>query len=225
MPGQIVAMGGYPGRPLIDHVLSLAGGDRPRVLSVATATGDDWASITRSYELFPSELCRPSHLRLFGVPEAGWRETVLAQDAIWVGGGNTANLLAVWRAQGFDAVVREAWERGAVLCGPSAGAICWFEASVTDSFRSELDGMRDGLGLLAGSCCPHYDGEERRRPRYHELVAGGFPAGYAIDDSAALHFRGRDLVEALTTRAGATAYRVELLDGSVREEALTAREI
>jgi dipeptidase E len=223
LSGHIVAMGGRPGRPLVDFVLALTGKDRPRVLIVPTAQGDDPWAIAASYDLFSAEICRPSHLRLFGIPEAGWPEKVMRQDVIWVGGGNTANLLAVWRAQGFDRVVRAAWEQGAILCGSSAGAICWFEASVTDSFRAELDGMRDGLGLLAGSCCPHYDGEERRRPRLHELVAGGFPAGHGVDDSAALHYQGTQLVEAVTYREGATAYRVELRDGQIAEEPLPAR--
>ncbi len=216
-------MGGHPGPALVELVLSLTGRERPRVLSVPTAMGDDAWAVARTYELFPADVCRPSHLRLFGVPEAGWRERVLAQDVVWVGGGNTANLLAVWRAQGFDRVIRQAWEGGAVLCGSSAGAICWFEASVTDSFSAELDGMRDGLGFLGGSCCPHFDGEELRRPRYHALVRAGFPAGYGIDDDAALHFRGTQLVEAVAARDGATAHRVELRDGEVFEEALPAR--
>ena len=102
---------------------------------------------------------------------------MLAQDAISVGGGNTANMLAIWRVHGFDRILREAWERGVVLFGASAGMICWFEAGVTDSFGPQLDGMRDGLGFLAGSACPHYDGEALRRPRYRELVDGGFPEG------------------------------------------------
>lgn len=223
--GHIVAMGGHPGRPLIEFVLELTGKDRPRVLAVPTAQGDDPWAIVRFYELFSGEVCRPSHLRLFGVPEAGWREKVLAQDVIWVSGGNTANLLAVWRAQGFDEAVRRAWESGAVLCGSSAGAICWFEASVTDSFRGELDGMRDGLGFLPGSCCPHYDGEPLRRPRFQELVAAGFPAGYGVDDSAALHFEGHTLVEAVSGRDGATAYRVEAQDGITVEAPLPARRL
>jgi dipeptidase E len=225
LSGHVVAMGGHPGGPLVEFVLGLTHKERPRVLIVPTAQGDDPWAVVRSYELFPPTICQPSHLRLFGVPEAGWREKVASQDVVWVGGGNTANLLAVWRAQGFDAAIRSAWERGAVLCGSSAGAICWFEASVTDSFRAELDGMCDGLGLLPGSCCPHYDGEALRRPRYHELVAAGFPAGFGIDDGAALHFEGTGLVEAVTAREGATAYRVELRDGDVAEVPLPARRL
>ncbi len=102
-------------------------------------------------------------------------------------------MLAVWRVHGFDELLREAWEQGVVLAGSSAGMICWFEAGVTDSYGPQLDGMRDGLGFLPGSACPHYDGEERRRPVYQELVAGGFPPGIAADDAVALHYVGTEL--------------------------------
>ena len=145
---------------------------------------------------------------------------MLAQDAISVGGGTTANMLAIWRVHGFDRILREAWESGVVLFGASAGMICWFEAGVTDSFGPGLDGMRDGLGLLAGSACPHYDGEALRRPRYRELVDGGFPEGIAADDGVGLHYVGTELREVVTCRPGATAYRVTR-DG---EERLAARD-
>src|SRR5439155_13056443 len=121
------------------------------------------------------------------------RAHLLSQDAVFVSGGNTANLLAIWRAHGFEQIVREAWEQGVVLTGWSAGMICWFEAGVTDSFGPQLDGMRDGLGFLPGSACPHYDAEERRRPVYRRLVDDGFPAGYAADDGVGLHFVGTEL--------------------------------
>jgi dipeptidase E len=119
---------------------------------------------------------------------------------------------------GFDAVLREAWESGVVLAGWSAGAICWFEAGVTDSFGPQLAGL-DCLGFLPGSACPHYDGEERRRPRYTELVRDGFPAGIGIDDDVAVRFDGTELAEVVSARAGATAYRV----AGVGESALEAR--
>ena len=110
---------------------------------------------------------------------------------------------------GFDALLREAWEAGIVLTGGSAGMICWYEACVTDSFGPQLEGLRDGLGFLAGSACPHYDGEERRRPRYRELVGAGFPAGIAADDGVALRYDGAELAEVVTVREGARAYRVD----------------
>jgi peptidase E len=118
-------------------------------------------------------------------------------------------MLAIWRVHGFDVILREAWEQGIVLTGWSAGMICWFEAGVTDSFGPELAGMRDGLGLLPGSACPHYDGEELRRPVYRRLVDEGFPPGYAADDGVGFHFVGTELVETVTSRDGATGYRVE----------------
>jgi len=107
---------------------------------------------------------------------------VLSQDVIWVGGGNTASLLAVWRAHGLDLVLREAWEQGVVLCGVSAGMNCWFEGSTTDSFGPTLAPLKDGLGILAGSCCPHYDSNEQRRPIYRGAVdRGELGPGYAAD--------------------------------------------
>jgi dipeptidase E len=124
-----------------------------------------------------------------------------------VTGGNTANALAIWRTHGFDAILREAWEHGVLLTGWSAGMICWFEHGVTDSFGPELAAM-ECLGLLPGSACPHFDGEEQRRPRYTQLVAEGFPAGIAADDDVGLHYVGTELREVVTTREGATAYRI-----------------
>jgi peptidase E len=132
-------------------------------------------------------------------------------------GGSTANAIAIWRTHGFDAILREAWEAGVVLTGWSAGMICWFQQGVTDSFGPELAPM-ECLGFLSGSACPHYDGEERRRPVYTGLVAAGFPAGVAADDDVALHFVGNELREVVTTREGATAYRVS----TAGEEALEA---
>ena len=110
---------------------------------------------------------------------------------------------------GFDAIVREAWQQGVLLTGGSAGMICWYEACVTDSFGPQLEGLRDGLGFLPGSACPHYDGEERRRPVYRKLVDEGFPAGIAADDGVALRYDGTELAEVVAVRDGARAYRVE----------------
>jgi peptidase E len=210
--GTIVAIGGLSWvdeerRKLEDYFLALAGGDRPRVLFVPTAAAEDAEATLRIYEQL-GDRAQVSHLSFFPWPPPGLRELVLAQDVIYVSGGNTANALAIWRVHGFDALLREAWEAGIVLAGWSAGMICWFEAGVTDSFRPELDGMRDGLGFLRGSACPHYDGEERRRPVYTSLVADGFPPGLAAEDCVALRFDGPELAEVVTARAGSRAYRV-----------------
>ena len=195
-------MGSYSPR-FDDLVLELGG---PKVCFVPTPSGD--APPIRFYESF-AHRAEATHVAFNPWPRADLAEHVLAQDAIYVSGGNTANALAIWRVHGFDAVLREAWKRGILLCGWSAGMICWFEAGVTDSFGPELRGMREGLGFLSGSACPHYDGEERRRPVYQELVAHGFPPGYAADDAAALHFVGTELHEVVAVEEGARAYRVE----------------
>jgi dipeptidase E len=226
MPGDIVALGGRGFRVdsedqlMVEFILSLAGGTRPRVCYVGTAGGDAPAYVANFYRACALQDCRPSELGLFERTVADLRGFVLEQDVVYVGGGNTASMLAVWRAHGLDEVLREAHAAGVVLCGVSAGMNCWFEASVTDSFDlASLAPLHDGLGLLAGSACPHYDGEPLRRPTYTALVADGFPAGYAADDAAALHFSGGELREVLSTQEGATAYRVD----AAGERALPAR--
>jgi peptidase E len=196
------------GSPLDGFLLSLSPAARPRVCFVPTPAGDRDAVIAAFFEAFARRDCEPSCLRLFGAPDAP-EEHLARQDVIYVSGGNTANALALWRLHGVDAALRAAWERGAVLGGVSAGANCWFEASVTDSFGPRLAPLHDGVGLLPGSFCPHYDGEELRRPAYTALVADGFPPGYAADNGAALHFAGTELVEVVASRPGARAYRVE----------------
>jgi len=208
----IVAMGGLTWddaerRRLEDYLLGLAGREAPRVLVVPTAAADD-AEGTLALHTQLGDRAQVSYLPFFPWPTPGWRQLVLDQDVIYVSGGNTANALAIWRAHGFDEVLREAWQAGVVLAGWSAGMNCWFEASVTDSFGPELQGMRDGLGFLSGSACPHYNGEEQRRPVYTKLVRDGFPAGLAADDGVALRFAGTDLAEVVCVRAGARAYRV-----------------
>jgi peptidase E len=201
--------GGDPRSPLDALMLSLAPASRPRVCFVPTAAGDSDRAIAGFFEAFSKRDCEPSCLRLFGIPDRPI-EHLATQDVIYVSGGNTANALALWRLHGVDVALRVAWERGAVLGGASAGANCWFECCVTDSFDPELDALHDGLGFLAGSFCPHYDGEDLRRPRYRSLVDGGFPAGYAADDDVAFHFEGTELREVVSARAGAQGYRIEL---------------
>jgi peptidase E len=205
MPGrQIVAMGGVPDDTLLDHVLGVAGGKR--LLYVPTAGMEDPSSTVWWYGRL-RERATMTDLHFFPWPPGDLRDQALGQDAILVTGGNTANALAIWRAHGFDEILREAWEQGVVLTGWSAGMICWFEHGVTDSFGPDLAGM-ECLGFLPGSACPHYDGEERRRPVYTRLVAEGFPEGVAADDDVALHYVGTQLREVVSAREGATAYRV-----------------
>jgi dipeptidase E len=203
---------------LLAEVVRLSGSSSPRILHVPTATFEKPEHVLGMYDRLRG-LGEFSYLTFFPWPPAGLRELALSQDVIFVGGGNTANMLAVWRVHGFDRILREAWEAGVLLTGWSAGMICWFEAGVTDSFGPQLEGMRDGLGFLPGSACPHYDGEERRRPVYTRLVREGFPAGLAADDGVGLHFEGTELVEVVSVRPDATGYRV----GPDGEQTLEAR--
>ena len=193
--------------PLDDLLLSFSPRPRPRVAFLPTAVGDSVRAIDAFHEAFSPRDCEVDVVTLFGIPDHP-AERVASADVLVVAGGNTANLLALWRLHGIDAALREAWERGAALGGVSAGANCWFEACVTDSFSIELDGLSDGLGFLAGSYCPHFDGEERRRPVYTRLVTEGFPAGIACDDAAAAVYSGAELVEIVADRPGARGYSV-----------------
>ena len=223
---NIVALGGSgetaeQTSALGDFVAGLTGRERPRVCFVPAAVGDAAEAIASFFDdsLWAGRAAELSVARFFPWPRPDLREHILAQDVVVVSSGSTANMLAIWRAHGFDRILAEAWESGVVLTGASAGMICWFECCVTDSYGPQLEGLRDGLGFLPGSACPHYDGEELRRPRYRELVAAGLPAGIAADDGVGLHYAGTELVEVVTCRPGASAYLV----GPDGEEPLAAR--
>jgi dipeptidase E len=200
-----------PDNLLLDrYVLSFARHPRPRVCFLPTASGDAVTYVASFYRAFARLDADPVDLPLFERTAEDPGETLLASDVIYVGGGNTANLLAVWRLHGIDTILREALDAGAVLTGISAGMNCWFEACTTDSFGPRIAPLHDGLGFIAGSACPHYDGEPQRRPTYRGLVADGFPAGWAADDGAALRFDAQgEFVEAVAERPDARAYRVE----------------
>ncbi len=213
-----------PENPLLDdYVLSLARKKRPRVCFVPTASGDNDGYIVRFHKAFPPARAAATHLVLFNRTVRDLRRLVLAQDVIYVGGGNTANLLAVWRLHRLDRALAAAWRAGVVLCGISAGALCWFESGVTDSFGHPLEPLNNGLGFLRGSFCPHYDGERDRRAAYHSLIAAGLPNGYACDDGAALHFIGRRLAAVVSSKPNAKAYRVECERGGAGETPLDTR--
>jgi len=226
-PRQIIARGG--GGFLMNaeniainrYILEQAAARYPAVAFVPTACGDDSAHIARFYATFCKLECKPSHLPLFGrTPDLA--AYLLAQDVIYVGGGNTKSMLAVWREWGLPEILREAWDAGVVLAGVSAGAICWFEQGVTDSYEGALRNL-DCLGFLPGSCCPHFSAEQERRPAYHQLLADGrINAGYAIDDAAALHFVGTELHQVIAARADASAWNMHAENGQVQEERLQA---
>jgi peptidase E len=198
--------------PVFDLGFELSGApERPKLCYFGTATGDDPARVAGVYRAFAGSTVQVSHLSLFPMPTVpDVRAHLLAQDVVWVGGGSVANLLAVWRVHGLDEIFREAWAAGVVLAGVSAGSLCWHVGGTTDSYGPDLRSVTDGLGLIPTSNGVHYDSEEQRRPGYQQLVAeGALPGGHATDDGVGLVYRGTELVEAVSDRPDAAAYRVE----------------
>jgi len=155
----------------------------------------------------------------------GWDEVLLSMDAIMVSGGNTLNQQAIWRAQGIDLVLREAWNRGIVLGGASAGSLCWFEEGTSDS-RPKALSVVHCLGFLPGSHSPHYDAEAGRRPLYHELIGSGkLKPGYACDNEAGIFFEDTNVRRVVSARDGAKVYFVSVVDGQVVERVLEPERI
>lgn len=224
-PRQIVAFGGggfsmESGNPLLDdYVLGLAGerAAQPRVCFLPTASGDADHYVVRFYRAFPAARCEPSHVSLFRREQgpADLREHLLAQDLIYVGGGSVVSMLGAWRAHGLDEVLREAWERGVVLCGLSAGSLCWFAEAVS-GFHGPPRQVA-GLGLLPFSNCVHYEPGAGRRRAYRELLSAGMRCGYAAEDGAALHFVGTELHRVVASRPNARGYRLDVVDDRVVE--------
>ncbi|MHB8342202.1 MAG: Type 1 glutamine amidotransferase-like domain-containing protein [Mycobacteriales bacterium] len=204
--GGFLPLRGMP--PIISAMLAQTGTSKPRLCLLPTADETDLSWVQAAEQAFDASPITVSHLRLFPMPSADPTELLLAADAVFVGGGSTANMLALWQVHGIDVLLRRAWDAGVVLGGVSAGATCWFEGGVTDSFGPQLAPLRDGLGLLGGSYCSHYN-RELRRPSFHEAVTSGLlPAGLACDDGAAAHFVDTDLAQVLTETAEARAWRV-----------------
>jgi dipeptidase E len=208
---------------LARFLVGLTGRERPRALYIGTAMAETPAAALQMYDRFAG-IAEISRLEFFPWPPEDLRERVLGAELVFVGGGNTANMLAIWRVHGVDRLLREALENGAVLSGSSAGGICWWEHGVTDSFGAQLAAM-DCLGFLPGSFCPHYDDEENRRPVFHGLLQGGFPDGYAADAGVGLHIVNGELRDVVGVDEGTNAYRVEARDGEVVEEPIEARVV
>jgi peptidase E len=214
------------GSLLDDYALSLTGAERPRVCFLPTASGDADHYVVRFYRRF-SATCEASHVSLFrrdqgtGGVEDDLATHLLAQDLIYVGGGNVVSMLGAWRAHGLDAVLRRAWRRGIVMCGPSAGSLCWFEQALS-AFHGAPRAIR-GLGLLPFSNCVHYDAEPGRRAEYHRFVAEHECGGFAAEDGVALHFRGTELARVVSSRVDGAAFRVEPRAPSQRGPSLRSR--
>jgi peptidase E len=229
---RIVAMGGggfseRGGDPALDrYVVEVLVRESPRICLLPTASGDPEEQIHRFYRAFGDLACEPSHLSLFrlGCRPLDVRDVLLAQDAIYVGGGSMLNLLAIWRAHGLHSVLREAWGRGVALCGISAGSMCWFSSGVTKGYGPPR--AVTGLGFLPASNSVHYHGEPDRRLRFLEAVrTGAIAPGYGVDDGVALLFAGTELVEAVSARPSAGAWLVEPAGGDVTETPLALRTL
>ncbi len=219
-PPQIVAFGGGGfsmewGNPLLDdQVLAWSGVERPRICFLPTASGDADHYVVRFYRAFPASRCEPSHISLFrretGVGDP--RAHLLEQDVIYVGGGSLVSLLGTWGAHGIDLALHEAWRAGVLLCGGSAGSLCWFSHAVS-CFHEGPARRMEGLGFLPWSNAVHYSEEPGRRTAFMDAVADGMPSGYGVGDGAALHFVGTDLAEVVSSKPEAQA-RYVFADGA-----------
>jgi len=228
---QIVALGGggfsmeRESSLLDDYILSVIEAPRPRVCFLPTASGDADHYVVRFYRRF-SPACEASHVSLFrrdqgtGGVEEDLAAHLLSQDLIYVGGGNMLSMLGAWRAHGLDSILKRCWRRGILMCGPSAGSLCWFEQALS-AFHGAPRAVR-GLGLLPYSNCVHYDAEPARRDEYHRAVSEGMSAGFAVQDGVALHFRGTRLERVVSSRADGRAFFVQRRGARVREEPLAA---
>jgi dipeptidase E len=216
MREQIIASGGggfsmEPDNLVLDrHILSLYSmrHQKPRVYFIPTASDDSVDYIDRFYSAFEKLPCRPTHLALTRRPTGDPIAAIAENDIFYVGGGNTQKMLTVWREYGLDQALRKAWQSGKILCGISAGAICWFEQAISDSvFEGELHPL-ECLGFLSGSATPHYDEAGRRETFHRCLASGNVSEGFGIDNNAALHFVGTELTKVVASRSNACAYRM-----------------
>ncbi len=218
--------GGFSDEPenlLLDqYFFSLSEVKRPKVCFVPTASGDAQSYIDLFYENMKKHEVIPSHLSLFNGPVGSLRDFILEKDVIYVGGGNTRNLLVLWKEWGVDQLLYEAYLLGKVVGGISAGAICWYQEGVTDSIPGQLNGL-SGLGILKGSYCSHYDSNKSRQPAYHRLIQQGMHDGIACDDGVAAVFENEQFVEFVSSRPKAMGYFVQKVGDKIQEQVIKPR--
>jgi dipeptidase E len=221
----VFAIGGGGFSPVLDqYALNLTGKAKPKVCFLPTASGDADPYIENFHRSFGALNAQCSHLSLTRYNQSDPNAHLLEQDMIYVGGGNAFQMLLVWRAHGIDKTLARAWEQGIVLTGLSAGSLCWFSGSTTDSWGTPYRVFNDGLGLLPMSHCPHYDSEAERRPLYEQSIADGcLPPGIAIDDHCGVLFRGTQLVESVCSVPGKQAYRILEVEGTAQRSPVSTR--
>ncbi|MCU9614767.1 peptidase E [Caldibacillus lycopersici] len=225
---QIIALGGggfsmEPNNPLLDqYILKQSKKNNPNICFLPTASGDSANYIARFYDFFQKQNCIPTHFSVFNPSTRNIEDFLLQQDIIYVGGGNTKNLLILWKEWGIDKILEKALLQGTILTGISAGSLCWFESGITDSFGDGLEPIH-GLGFISGSNCPHYDGEAGRRQAYHKWIQSKkIAGGLAADDGVAIHFVDGNVQQIVSSRPNAKAYKVEL---STKEKKVIESEI
>lgn len=223
----LIAGGGFR-EAFVRYLAQLTGKPRPRLLYLPTASADRPDGIISWFQscanLNVSAFVQPSFISSYRQMQS-WEEVLLSMDGIVASGGNTLNQQAIWKAQGIDAVLKEAWDRGIVLGGASAGSLCWFEEGTTDSRPKALTVVKC-LGFITGSHSPHYDGEAQRRPTYHRMIASGeLKPGYACDNDAGIYFEDNDVKRVVATRAGAKCYYVSKVGDKVVEKTLEPESI
>lgn len=212
-----------PDNPLLDDFfIGLCGKPKPKVCFVGTASGDAISAHERFYAAMKKRNVEASHLALFKPPPGSLEDYVMSKDVIYVGGGNTRNLLVLWKEWGLDTILRKAYQRGIVMGGISAGSLCWYEQGVTDSITGILSKI-DCMGVLEGSNCPHFDGEIERRPAFHRLLKDGMKPGIACDNGVAGYFVNEKLAEFVSSRPSAKAYRLQMNGATISETPVEPR--
>ena len=230
MQGDIIAIGGggfgrNPKQPIIEkYIIEQSEVENPNVCFIPTASAEDKSYTVNFYSAFTKLNCNPIHLNFFQrTPRLD--SIINKQDIIYIGGGNTKSMLAVWREWKLDELLVKANNRGAILCGVSAGAICWFEQGITDSWASNLNIM-DCMGIVSGCCCPHYNGEKDRIPAVGTFIMNSkIKSCYALDDGAALHYKNGQIYKAVRFFKDANAYEVTLRDDKVYHETFDAIDL
>jgi peptidase E len=225
---KIFLWGGGTDKAILNYLLRLTGKENPNVCFVPTATGDSLVSITSWYALVESLPLRPYVMKVFinsYSTKQSFEETLMKMDVVMVGGGNTLNMMAIWRSQGIDVALRKAYDAGVLMSGASAGSLCWFDAGTTDSRPKELS-IVDCLGWIKGSHCPHYDVEGDRRPLYHKLILKKeLSPGYACDNQSGIYFENEVMVRSVSSNPKSKSYFVDLVDGKISERDLKAELI
>ena len=230
MKKQIIAIGGggfgrSPGEGLIEkYILDQSEKNDPKISFIPTATGDNEAYKVNYYSTFSKLHCSPSHLDLFK-RTPNLKDLILKQDIIFVGGGNTKSMLAVWKDWGLDILLKEAYEKGVIMSGVSAGAICWFDQGVTDSWAEDLKIM-DCLGFIEGACCPHYDEEPQRKPSLNKFITEKvLKSCYAVDGGCALHIEDEKEFKSVVFSENKNSFLVEMKDNKVAEKPYSTIDI